>query len=79
MAYDPVQDRIVGWAGGDTVYLFNPDTKTCTARTYPGGPGAATELGVYGRFRYFPGLGVFALVNRANQNTYILRLTPPTP
>ena len=77
LAYDPVQDRIVGWAGGDTVYLFNPDMRTCTPVTFPGGPGAANSLGTYGRWRYFPGLGVFALVNEAGQNAYTLRLTPP--
>ena len=77
LAYDPVQDRIVGWAGGDTVYLFNPDTRTCTAVTFPGGPGAVNSLGTYGRWRYFPGLGVFALVNTSGENAYTLRLTPP--
>lgn len=77
LAYDPVQDRIVGWAGGDTAYLFNPDTRTCAPVTFPGGPGPANSLGTYGRWRYFPGLGVFALVNAANQYAYTLRLTPP--
>ncbi len=77
LAYDPVQDRIVGWAGGDTVYLFNPDTRTCTPVTFPGGPGAANSLGTYGRWRYFPGLGVFALVNDAEQDAFTLRMTPP--
>ncbi len=74
-AYDPVQDRIVGWQGGNTVYVYNPDTDSCTTVTYPNGPGAQQSLGTYGRFRYFPGLGVFALVNDASQNAYTLRLT----
>lgn len=76
VAYDPVQDRIVGWSGGNTVYLYNPDTDSCTSVTYPNGPGAQQLLGTYGRFRYFPSLGVFALVNNAAQNAYTLRLTP---
>jgi len=82
VAYDPVLDRIVGWPNfGDTVYLFNPDTKSCTTQTFSGGPpdsthqgSAHTSNGTYGRFRYFPERGVFVLVNEASNNTYILRL-----
>ena len=77
LAYDPVQDRIIGWAGGDSVYVFDVDTKTCTSLSYTGGPGAANNHGTYGRFRYFPSLAVFALVNLATQDTFALRLTPP--
>jgi hypothetical protein len=29
-----------------------------------------------GRFRYFPGLGVFAVVNAIDRDAYALRLTP---
>jgi len=75
LAYDSVQKLIVGWTGGDTVYLFNPDTKTCTSQTYTGGPGAAQANGTFGRFRYFPALGVFAVVNDWQENGYTLRLT----
>ncbi len=84
LAYDPVQDRIVGWPNfGDTIYLFNPDTRSCTAQTMPGGPpdshhdgAASTTRGTFGRLRYFPGKGVFALVNEADSDAYLLRLTP---
>lgn len=76
LAYDPVQDKIVGWAGGNTVYLFDTPTLTCTAVTYPGGPPAQQTNGTYGRWRYFPALNVFALVNDWKQNAYTLRLTP---
>lgn len=75
MAYDPVQDRIVGWAGGNTVYLLNMDTNSCTTMTYPNGPGAQQPNGTFGRFRYFPNLGVFALVNDWAQNAWVLRMT----
>jgi hypothetical protein len=74
-AYDSAQDRIVGWSGGNTVNLYNPDTDSCTSVTYPNGPGAQQETGTFGRFRYFPALGVFALVNDAKQNAFVLRLT----
>jgi len=82
LAYDSAQDCIVGWPnfGGD-VYLFDPDMKSCTTRSFSGGPPDSshtgsphTTNGTYGRFRYFPDKGVFALVNQANNNAYLLRL-----
>jgi hypothetical protein len=75
VAYDPVQDRLVAWAGGDTIYLFNPDTKSCTTVSYGGGPGAQNMNGTFGRFRYFPALKVFAVVNDYKGDAYTLRLT----
>jgi hypothetical protein len=80
LAYDPDLDRIVGWPNaGDTVYLFNPDTKSCEALTYPNGPKATTTSGTFGRFRYFPGLKAFVVMNAANQNAYLLRLPQTLP
>jgi hypothetical protein len=75
-AYDPVQDKMVGWGGGDTVYLFDADTKSCMKTNYAGGPGAQNSNGTNGRFRYFPSLKVFAVVNDWKQNAYTLRLSP---
>ncbi len=76
LAYDPDIDRIVGWAGGNTVYIFDPDTKVCTPQTFTGGPGAQQVNGTHGRWRYFPEFGVFVLVNAASQNVFTLRLSP---
>lgn len=84
LAYDSSRERVVGWPNfGDTVYLFDPDTKSCTTETFPSGPpdsshagSAHSTNGTYGRFRYFPDKGVFALVNQATNNTYLLRLAP---
>jgi len=86
LAYDPALDRIVGWPNfGDTVYLFDPDTKSCAAATFSGGPPDSshqgsphTSNGTFGRFRYFPDKDVFVLVNQANTNAYLLRLGPAT-
>ena len=83
LSYDPVLDRIVGWPNfGDTVYLLDPDTKSCTAVTFPGGPpdsshqgSSHTSNGTFGRLRYFPDKDVFVLVNQASSNTFILRLS----
>jgi hypothetical protein len=76
LAYDPVQDRIVGWAGGDTAYVFDVDAMSCTAVTHPGGPGPQPDAGTHGRFRYFAEYDVFAVVNDWQQNAYTLRLRP---
>src|SRR5439155_2841696 len=70
LAFDPVQRAIVGWAGGSTVYVFNPDTKSCSAASYEGGPGEPQPDGTHGRFRYFHKLDVFALVNSYNEDAY---------
>jgi len=42
-AYDAGRDRFVGWAGGNVVYLFDPDAKKCDTVTYGGGPKAQRE------------------------------------
>jgi hypothetical protein len=73
VAYDPVQDKIVGWTGGNSVYVFDPDAKTCTTVTNPNGPSAAQPNGTHGRFRYLPGLNAFIVVNDAQQNAYVLK------
>jgi hypothetical protein len=78
LAYDPERKLIVGWAGGDTVYFLNSDTRACSSETYPGGPGPAQPNGTFGRFRYFPGLGVFALLNDWKENAFLLRLGAAT-
>jgi chitodextrinase len=78
VAFDSSQKLIVGWAGGNTVYLYNPDTDSCTSATYPNGPGAQAGNGTYKRFSYFPALNVFALVNGFSENAYVLRLTSPS-
>ncbi|HKN24322.1 MAG TPA: kelch repeat-containing protein [Candidatus Acidoferrum sp.] len=77
LAYDSRQKLVVGWAGGNTVYVFQPETVTCKAVTYPGGPGPGQPNGTNGRFRYFPALDLFVVVNDWKQNAYTLRLTPP--
>ncbi len=75
--YDPVQKKIVAWTGGSSVILFDSTALTCTTvSTYTGGPGAAQPNGTNGRWRYFPALGVFALVNDSQQNAWVLRMTP---
>jgi hypothetical protein len=84
LAYDSALDRVVGWPKfGDTVYLLDPDAKSCTSVTFTGGPpdsshaGAPhTSNGTYSRFRYFPDKNVFVLVNQTSSNVYLLTLGP---
>ncbi len=76
LAYDSREKVIVGWAGGNSIYLFNPGAGNCREREYPGGPGPAQPNGTHGRFRYFPSLDVFALVNDWKQEAFLLRLGP---
>ena len=75
--WDPDQGVLVGWAGGTDVYTFNATTKTCTKHTYPGGPGAAQMNGTMGRFRYFPKLKAYVIVNDTAQDAYTLRMITP--
>ena len=74
--YDPVQKRMVGWAGGNTVYIYNPDTDSCSTVTNAGGPTTIQGNGTYGRFQYSPASGVFIVVNDIDSNAYTLRLSP---
>ena len=41
----------------------------------PEGTGRNSNLGVYGRFAYFPSLDVFVLLNDRGRDAWILRLT----
>jgi hypothetical protein len=78
VAYDPLQQLIVIWAGGNSVYTYNGTTHSCSTVTYSGGPGSiATTDGVYGRFQYMPALGGFVLANGISSDIYFLRLTTP--
>lgn len=76
--YDSALDKIVGWPNqGNTVYIFDPATLTCTQQTYPNGPVNTPESitqGTFGRFQYFPALDAFAVVNAGDDNAYILRI-----
>ena len=80
LAYDSVLDRIVGWPNtGSSVYVFNPDTKTCVTQTFANGPANASAAGTFGRFQYVPGLDAFVVVNDAGNNAFLLRLSPASP
>ncbi len=84
LAFDSVLNLVVGWPDfGPTVYLYNPDTDSCTTQTYnTSAPpdsshtgSAHTSNGTFGRFQYFPAMGVYVLVNDWNIDVHTLRLT----
>lgn len=77
LAYDFQQHLVVGWGGGDSVVEFDPGRMSCTEESFPGGPGSSQKDGTWGRFRYFPSLGVFLIVNDWKQNAFYLRLSSP--
>ncbi len=84
VAYDSVNDRIVGWNGGNTVYSLDPTTKVWTASTFAGGPGASIANGTFKRWAYSPASGAFVVINSVDNDAFALKLaagsTPsPTP
>ena len=85
--FDSVAKDFVAWPNqGNSVYILTPDPAnqrlTCQKMTFAGGPPNSshsnqlpnTTYGTFGRFRFFPGLDVFVLVNDWNIPAYILRL-----
>jgi hypothetical protein len=76
--YDPVQNRVVIWNGGNTVYLLNTSTHACTSVNYSGGP-AKVSNNTYSRFLYSSTSNVFVTCQSVSAPCYTLRLTPNTP
>jgi Big-like domain-containing protein/purple acid phosphatase-like protein/fibronectin type III domain protein len=82
VAYDSVSQKLVIWQAGNSVTVYDPTANSCSTVTYSGGPASDAQNGTFGRFRYFPALGVFAVCNSWTANCYTLRLeagsgTPP--
>jgi hypothetical protein len=90
ITFDSVANDFVGWPNqGNSVYIMTPDPVnhrlTCQKQTFANGPpnsaqgeGPNTTWGTYGRFRYFPALDLFVLVNDSDIPAYILLLRGPT-
>jgi hypothetical protein len=75
VAYDPVADRIVAWAGGSNVYALNMDTGVWSQVASTAGPAsAAPAQGTFGRWAYVPEYRVFALINSVDENAWVFRL-----
>jgi hypothetical protein len=80
--YDPVSDRIVGWAAWvpEKVYALDLDAKRWEVRETEGGPKVAPSArnGVFGRWRYVPSVNAFIAVSDANANVFFYKFTAST-
>ena len=75
LAYDPVGDRMVAWAGGADVFYLNLDTWHWTKETPQGAvPTPAAKAGTFGRFAYSSESDKFIVVNSVRENVYMLDL-----
>jgi hypothetical protein len=75
MELDPRDDTFVIWPnGGGTIYRLDLGQKRCTKIALPNGPSAQNDYQARGRFRYFPELGLFAVIADARSNAFVLRL-----
>jgi hypothetical protein len=71
LEYDPVRDRIVGWAGGD-VYSLDVETKQWTRESASGGPEKVVR-DTFGRFRYVPEYDVFIAISQVDEDVYFFK------
>lgn len=78
LAYDPSEDKMVAWIGGNTVYTLDLDTRVWTSKSYDNGPGAALPNGTYGRWEFVPTMHSFVVVNGVDANAFLIRLSPPS-
>src|SRR5262249_49857228 len=76
--YDPVNDRIVAWIGGDVVYTLDMDTRQWSSVTYPGGPQPSFN-GTHGRWRYVPSMNLFVVYGLTSNDGYTFRLDNGSP
>ena len=77
--FDPVSNKFVGWDGGTSVYVLDPDTWVWTrvdaAPTNTVTPTTPEPRGTYGRFRYIPSKNAFIVVNRTSDDVYYYKLS----
>ena len=84
LAYIPSIARVIGFpanTGGNTYYLMDPTSWTCTSYTATGGP-PTSPINPYigGAMQYFPSLDVTVLVDDVGANVpRVLSLSPPDP
>lgn len=72
--YGPMR-KFVGWLGGNTAYVYDPTTDSCTTQTFSGGPTTVQALnGTFGDFQYVAALGVFVSCNSIGEDCFELRL-----
>jgi hypothetical protein len=74
--------KMVGWIGGDTIYLLDPVTNTCTTQEIAAGPGYAENtlaaFNVGKRLQYHPPTGTLIAFTDTDRNAFALRLSTVT-
>lgn len=82
LAWDPVAQELVAWGGRrvdpDTVFHIRTEPFSCTTEHIPGAP-KPNMNGTFGRFRYVARLDAFVVVNRVNEDAWLLRLERGAP
>ena len=78
LAYDPKLKKLVAWSGGANLYILDLKNKTWTkqrpAKSNRHIPPKATEVGIFGRFRYVPAYDIFIAVTEVNKDVYLYRM-----
>jgi len=74
VAFDPVDEHVVGWVGDGKVYRLDPDTREWSSVAFAGAPDAESN-GTYDRFAYVPDHDAFVIYSKYHQNAYTFR--PP--
>ncbi|HEY7253689.1 MAG TPA: hypothetical protein VIG37_24580 [Methylomirabilota bacterium] len=77
LVYDPVTDRIVGWAGGGDVYSLDLATRVWTRQppTSSAVPGPSPNQGTYGKWQYIPSKNAFVAATRIDESVWLYRLS----
>jgi hypothetical protein len=76
LAYSPVLDRFVAWAGGPTLAVLDLQSAKWVELAGTGDdPGQQASNGTYGRFRYSPARNVFVVVSGTRRNVFLWK--PP--
>jgi len=80
--YDPVSDRMVGWASWapGKVFGLDLDAKTWEVKQADGGPKVSPSArnGVFGRWRYVPSVNAFIAVSDAGGNVFFYKYAAGT-
>lgn len=88
VAYIPGSGTYAAWDGAikagaaqdiEKIYFLDTRTWVWSARRFPGGPRRHEgdgPYGTYGRFRYVPELGSFAVVNHVDEPAFLLKMSP---
>lgn len=67
--YDPIADKLVGFAKDQKVYVLDPDKKEWVVNSPPGAP-KENPWGPFGRWRYVPSLNAFVVVTHISENVH---------